>query len=122
MHRRGFMRFLASLPFVGSAFVRSDDDWRTVVRAADVPFDQLFARNGEWVTCANGHRICQFTRDVVVGEMFDPAAMGNWQRQVPRRGTMHYDALCTVHEPGAALPCGAEWFHGTSYHFADGWR
>lgn len=122
MHRRGFIGFLASLPFVGGAFARPAGDWRATVRAADVPVSRLFARKGEWVTCANGHRICQFTRDVRIGEMFDPTAMGNWQRETPARGTMHYDALCDVHEPGAALPCRAEWFHGVSYHFADGWR
>lgn len=110
------------MPFVGKALAHNGDDWRTVVRVADVPHDRLFARRGEWVTCENGHHICQFTRDVMVGEMFDPAAMGNWQRPAPERGTMHHDALCDIREPGAALPCGARWFIGCNYHFADGWR
>jgi hypothetical protein len=59
---------------------------------------ELFAREGEWVTCPSGHRIMRFTRDVYCGEvataeMFD----------VPLKG--HRFGKCT---------CG-EFYCGTDY-------
>lgn len=72
----------------------------------------LYASCGDHVTCENGHLICEFVRDVYVGEMFDPHALGNWQQREP--------AIGTLIQPCEA--CNARWYKGTYFHLEDGWR
>lgn len=72
----------------------------------------FFAARGDQITCQNGHHIATFARDVRRGEMFDLAAIRDWQQPCPPVGTM--DQPCTI--------CGAEWFKGTNLHFKGGWR
>ena len=72
----------------------------------------LYAKEGEWVTCENGHRIAMFSRDVRWGEMFDPLALRDWQQPEPAIGS--YPMRCDR--------CGAEWSTGIQYHFSNGWR
>ena len=97
----------------------------------------IFAKAGEWVTCENGHRICQIARDLIKNEMMDPPRdFANWQQSEPALGTPADAILCA--------DCGAHWFNngqildqisineeagtklalvdGPRLHFEDGWR
>lgn len=74
----------------------------------------LWAREGERVTCENGHRIATVARDIHGGEFGrDPSRFVDW---------------CFGIEPeiGSTPPpcqCGAPWWiGGNSMHFEDGYR
>jgi len=75
---------------------------------------QMYAWMGDIVYCENMHPIAVFTRNVKIGEMFDPDALQFRLRSdpMPKLGTMKQP--CTK--------CGKDWFRGTNFHFADGWR
>jgi hypothetical protein len=71
-----------------------------------------YAKAGDTVTCENGHIICTFKRNVIVGEEFDSSALGEWTQPQPQLGAI--DVPCST--------CGARWFKGPYFHFTDGWR
>lgn len=72
----------------------------------------LYAKEGDWVTCEEGHQIAQFARDVPVGSMFQGDELHNWKQTEPKRGQL---AQPCEH-------CGRPWFAGMQFHFSDGWR
>ena len=74
----------------------------------------VYAHAGEWITCERGHKICQVTHDIRVGDMQSPDIdFGEWQQEEPKVGAFPI--------PRCAL-CGARFTSGTVYHFEDGWR
>jgi hypothetical protein len=94
----------------------------------------MYAKQGERITCENGHLICVVARDIEVGQMPERGKdLKDWQQPEPDVGTLAKDIKCAQ--------CGAEWFgadvldqldltEGRSlkllspmrFHFEDGWR
>lgn len=71
-----------------------------------------YALKGEWVTCAQGHKIVQLERDVQYGEGFDPTVFVNWQQACPVMGEVLHPCA----------ECGGNFYAGMQFHFNDGWR
>jgi hypothetical protein len=118
MQRRSFIQALLgvlSAPFVASEShakpTRAVIEYQMLDHRA-VMARPLYASQGEWVTCENGHKIVQFARDVKHGEMFDPAALVNWQQYQPEIGQI----VCACSE------CQARFFLDMRFHFDDGWH
>ncbi len=72
----------------------------------------LYAKAGERVTCENGHTICLVGRDLQWGGYYQEGDFIDWLQPEPAVGTM----------PEPCKRCGAAWWRGQCYHFADGWR
>lgn len=80
--------------------------------------NKIYAKKGEAVLCTNGHVICHFTEDVMVGgglELDRQLKFVDGQFHPPL-GTDLSECKCW---------CGAEYISGTRegvFHFTDGWR
>lgn len=81
----------------------------------------VYMREGEMVTCQNGHPIARVTRDCYVGEVM-MADMLDWQEGIKPRVQGDLLGKCDI--------CGKA-FNGSDLdetkptgllHFADGWR
>jgi hypothetical protein len=79
---------------------------------------QLWAKQGDVVTCINGHPICTIARDVFLDE-----PRGNvftdWQQPEPEKTQTVPSIRCAA--------CRGVWIRQTgrntyAFHFADGWR
>jgi hypothetical protein len=77
--------------------------------------DTSYAREGEVVTCENGHPICEFIQTVYVGDTQDPEnQLGFWHQPKPEVG-QNPVPRCSK--------CGGRWYiAGGIMHFKDGWR
>lgn len=76
----------------------------------------IYARTGEWVTCLNNHRICQFMMDVYYDtEQNVDIHLGNWQQTPPKIGAPVSECICAL--------CSEPFFKAPAvYHFEDGFR
>jgi len=73
----------------------------------------IYATAGEQVTCEHGHVICDFRRDGLCGEPFDPSRLlGNWRQPEPASGDAN--VVCAI--------CQTPFYDGLALHFADGYR
>lgn len=79
-----------------------------------IDYGGTYARKGDWVTCENGHIICVFNRNVIIGGAFDGAALEMWQQREPTIGQADMP-VCAV--------CQAPFVRNLNeFHFYDGWR
>lgn len=75
----------------------------------------VYAHEGEWVTCTNGHQITRFARSVRSGDPSDPRVLADWQQEPVKVGTP-FDAI-------GCAKCGASFVKDHMiFHFSDGWR
>lgn len=76
--------------------------------------DNPYAREGDVVTCENGHPICEFIKTVYVGDIQDPKnQLGFWHQPKPEVGQTEIPRCNT---------CGGRWYLWGVLHFKDGWR
>lgn len=72
----------------------------------------VYAREGEIITCTNGHKIAEFLETVYLGDVQDVnIQIGFWQQDKPEIGSF---PVCEK--------CGAEFYEGQIYHIGDSWR
>ena len=83
----------------------------------------IWARQGEVVTCINGHPICHIARDILVGEPRDGSHFTDWLQPEPDRSESVADISCRE--------CRGVWVRGNirdgyQFHFGnnprEGWR
>ena len=75
----------------------------------------IYAKAGEFVTCENGHPICEFLVDVVSGATQDlPRQLGNWHQEEPKVGQAPIPR-CAVCGARFAIPVGI-------FHIGATWR
>ena len=112
MIRRDLFKAIGGL--FGLAVVGVPDSQADVIRKQRAARDAggMYAWAGDIVCCENKHPVAQFTRDVKFGEMFDSRALTfPFLERRPEIGAMTQPCRC-----------GKDWFRGTNFHFADGWR
>ena len=80
----------------------------------------IYAEEGQWITCENGHPIARYCRTVKFGDAFLPDQhLIDWQQPMPETG---------VDLPLTCRQCGAPWAKQISgvkcaHHFeGEGWR
>lgn len=85
--------------------------------AASAPVPDLWANEGEKITCTNGHFICEVARDIKRDDIQEPTKdFRNWWPGM--------QATDFIGETDIRCPqCEALWFQdGWRVHFENGWR
>jgi hypothetical protein len=80
-----------------------------------ISFGIPYAREGEVVTCENGHPVCEFVQTVFMGDMQDlENQLGFWHQPKPEVGQLEI--------PRCAKCNGRFYISGGIMHLKDGWR
>lgn len=89
--------------------------WTFVPRRTDRPISEqvLYARQGEIITCTNGHRICELSRDIYVNEPLMAEQLTNWKNQEPAKPCDVIMPCNTCGEPfvKSEMPYGGSWLY-----------
>lgn len=84
---------------------------------------KVWASQGEWVTCVNGHPICEIAHTIYVGHARSERDFCNWKQPEPDRKTSVAEIRC--------VKCKGVWVRGNNkegyqFHFgappAGDWR
>ena len=82
-------------------------------QTASLRIDKPYAKEGEVVTCENGHSICEFVETVYVGDMQNPEQLGFWHQPEPETGQLPIPRCSR---------CNGRFYYGGLFHMKDGWR
>lgn len=76
----------------------------------------VYAQEGEWVVCKEGHRIAQFLETVFCfGEQHPDEQLGNWQQPPAEVGDHADTCVCII--------CGSQFYDdGGLFNFKEGLR